>query len=435
MADKLSGQAVTAGPVALSAGFPTRYKLIAWTFSLSMLLYIDRVAISTARTPVSEAFNLSDTQFGWVLSSFALGYALFQTPAGLLADRYGARRVLTLIVALWSLFTALTGLAWGFASLLLFRFVFGAAEAGAYPTCARAFYAWLPTAERGLAQGINFSGSRLGAAFALPAVAWLIVTAGWRGAFVILGALGVVWAFAWHAWFRNTPAEHPRVSEAERHLIAAGRPLADPVAQSAPPVGVLWRSRNVRVAMGQYFASNFTFFFCLTWLFPHVQRTYQLDALYTGLLAAMPLVGGALGNWVGGAVVDSLYRRGRWRESRQYPAIFGFIMSALGLLASLAFQSPIPAVLCLTLAMFGSDMTLPPSWAFCIDVGRSNAGAVSGTMNMAGNIGSFVTSLAFPYLLAMTGSTTPFFVVGAGLNLAAAWLWTRARPEIPVAAA
>lgn len=434
-AEKSSAQAVTAGHVAVSAGFPTRYKLIAWTFSLSMLLYIDRVAISTARTPVSEAFNLSDTQFGWVLSSFALGYALFQTPAGLLADRYGARRVLALIVALWSVFTALTGLAWSFASLLLFRFLFGVAEAGAYPTCARAFYAWLPTAERGLAQGINFSGSRLGAAFALPAVAWLIVTAGWRGAFGILGALGVAWAFAWYAWFRNTPAEHPGVSEAERQLIAAGRPPADPVAQSAPRVGVLWRSRNVRVAMGQYFASNFTFFFCLTWLFPHLQRTYQLDALYTGLLAGMPLVGGALGNWVGGAVVDSLYRRGRWRESRQYPAIVGFILAALGLLASLAFQSPVPAVLCLTLAMFGSDMTLPPSWAFCIDIGRSNAGAVSGTMNMAGNIGSFVTSLAFPYLLLMTGSTTPFFVVGAGLNLAAAWLWTRARPDVPVAAA
>jgi ACS family glucarate transporter-like MFS transporter len=138
-ADKSSAQAVTAGRVAVSTGFPTRYKLIAWTFSLSMLLYVDRIAISTARTSVSEAFNLSDTQFGWVLSSFALGYALFQTPAGVLADRYGARRVLTLIVALWSVFTALTGLAWGFASLLIFRFVFGAAEAGAYPTCARAF--------------------------------------------------------------------------------------------------------------------------------------------------------------------------------------------------------------------------------------------------------------------------------------------------------
>lgn len=416
----------------MAAAMPTRYKLIGVTFSLSMLLYIDRVAISTARNPLTEAFHLSDTQFGWVLSAFALGYALFQAPAGAWADRYGARRVLALIVALWSVFTALTGLAWSFASLLLVRFLFGAAEAGAYPACARAFYAWLPTAERGLAQGINFSGSRLGAAFALPAVAWLVMAAGWRGAFIMLGALGLVWAAGWYAWFKDTPEEHPGVSEAERRFILEGRAASASAAQRAPRAGVLWRSANMRIAMGQYFASNFTFFFCLTWLFPYLQRTYQLEALQTGLLAAMPLVGGALGNWVGGGVVDSLYRRGRWRESRQYPAIFGFILAAAGLLASLVFQSPLPAVLCLTLAMFGSDMTLPPSWSFCIDIGRQNAGAVSGTMNMAGNIGSFVTSLAFPYLLAMTGSTTPFFVVGAALNLAAAWLWTRARPDIPV---
>ncbi len=214
------------GALAASGAVPTRYKLIAVTFSLSMLLYIDRVAISTARNPVSEAFGLSDTQFGWVLSAFALGYALFQTPAGALADRYGARLVLAFVVGLWSVFTALTGIAWSFASLLLFRFLFGAAEAGAYPTCARAFYAWLPAGERGLAQGINFSGSRLGAAFALPAVAWLVVMAGWRLAFIILGALGVVWAAAWYAWFRNTPDEHQGVSDVERQLIRQGRPEA-----------------------------------------------------------------------------------------------------------------------------------------------------------------------------------------------------------------
>jgi len=423
--------AVMPEALAVSAGIPTRYKLIAVTFSLSMLLYIDRVAISTARNPVSEAFGLTDTQFGWVLSAFALGYALFQAPAGALADRFGARWVLALVVGLWSVFTALTGLAWSFATLLLVRFLFGAAEAGAYPTCARAFYAWLPASERGLAQGINFSGSRLGAAFALPAVAWLVMEAGWRRAFVILGAIGVLWAAAWYAWFRNTPEEHSGVSPAEQRVILAGRP-ASAAATTAIPAGALMRSANMRVAMAQYFASNFTFFFCLTWLFPYLQRTYRLEALQTGLLAAMPLVGGAIGNWVGGAIVDSLYRRGRWRESRQYPAIAGFILAAAGILSSLAFQSPLPAVLCLTVAMIGSDMTLPPSWAFCIDIGRTNAGTVSGTMNMAGNIGSFVTSLAFPYLLVMTGSTTPFFVLGAALNLAAAWLWTKARPEIPV---
>jgi ACS family glucarate transporter-like MFS transporter len=433
-ADKQAAQAVVPGDLATAGAVPTRYKLIAVTFSLSMLLYIDRVAISTARNPVSEAFGLTDTQFGWVLSAFALGYALFQTPAGALADRYGARIVLAAVVGLWSVFTALTGIAWSFASLLLFRFLFGAAEAGAYPTCARAFYAWLPAGERGLAQGINFSGSRLGAAFALPAVAWLVMAAGWRRAFLMLGAFGIVWAAAWYAWFRNTPDEHGGVSEAELQLIQRGRPASASAAPAAIGLGALVRSANMRLAMGQYFASNFTFFFCLTWLFPYLQRTYRLEALQTGLLAALPLVGGAIGNWVGGAIVDSLYRRGRWRESRQYAAIAGFVLSAAGLLASLAFQTPLPAVLCLTIAMLGSDMTLPPSWAFCIDIGRANAGTVSGTMNMAGNIGSFVTSLAFPYLLAMTGSTTPFFVLGAVLNLMAAWLWTRARPDVPVVA-
>lgn len=411
---------------------PTRYLLVGVTFTLSMLLYIDRVAISTARAPVSDAFALTDTQFGWVLSAFALGYALFQTPAGLIVDRYGPRRVLAAIVALWSVFTALTGLAWSFATLLIFRFLFGAAEAGAYPGCARTFYAWLPAAERGLAQGINFSGSRLGAAFALPAVAWLILTAGWRGAFLLLGVAGIAWALAWYAWFRDTPEEHRGVTPEERAVIAAGRAASVAPAASAPSASALWRSPNVRLAMGQYFASNFTFFFCLTWLFPYLQRTYQLEALQTGFLAALPLIGGALGNWFGGALVDSLYRRGRWRDSRRYPAIAGFLLAAAGLLVSLLFDSPLPAVLCLTIAIFGADMTLPPSWAFCIDIGRRSAGAVSGTMNMAGNIGSFVTSLAFPYLLAMTGSTVPFFVVGAGLNLAAAWLWTRVRPDIPV---
>jgi ACS family glucarate transporter-like MFS transporter len=141
---------------------PTRYKLIAVTFSLSMLLYIDRVAISTARTPVSEAFGLTDTQFGWVLSAFALGYALFQTPAGALADRYGARIVLAAVVGLWSVFTALTGIAWSFASLLLFRFLFGAAEAGPIPRARERFTHGCPPAREGSRRASIFLARVLG---------------------------------------------------------------------------------------------------------------------------------------------------------------------------------------------------------------------------------------------------------------------------------
>jgi MFS transporter, ACS family, glucarate transporter len=414
--------------------WPVRYQLIGLTFALSMLLYVDRVAISTARGPITSELGLSDTQFGWVLSAFALGYALFQTPGGLIADRFGARLALTSVVTLWSVFTALTGMARTFVTLLVYRFLFGAGEAGAYPTCARAFYNWLPVAERGLAQGINFSGARLGAAFALPAIAWLVSTAGWRLAFFALGAIGFVYAGIWWWWFRDSPEEHGSVTVGERSLIASSRP-AGATAPSASPLrfATIVGSANVWIAMGQYFASNFTFFFCLTWLFPFLQRTYGLQATQAGLLSSAPLVGGAVGNWVGGALVDMLYRRGHLRISRQLPAVTGFLLAAAGLLGSLAADDMYPKVACLTLAVFGADMTLPPSWAFCIDIGRSHAGTVSGTMNMAGNIGSFVTSLAFPYLLIWTGSPSPFFVVGATLNAGAALLWIAARPDRPIA--
>lgn len=414
---------------------PARVRLVAMTFTLSMLLYIDRVAMSTARAPVRAELALSDTQFGWVLSAFALGYALFQTPSGALADRLGPRVVLTALVLIWSGFTALTGMATGFGMLLVFRFLFGAGEAGAYPACARAFYNWLPTAERGLAQGINFSGSRLGAAFALPAVAWLVTTAGWRAAFGLLGLVGIVWAAAWWWWFRDTPEAHSGVSAGERDVIIAGRGSRAATAPEPLAARTLATSSNMWVAMGQYFASNFTFFFCLTWLFPFLQRTYNLSAVDAGFLSSAPLLAGAVGNWVGGWLVDSLYRSGQWRRSRQLPAVLGFLLAAGGLVGSLLVDGVTGKVLCLSVAVFGADMTLPPSWAFCIDIGRAHAGAVAGTMNMAGNIGSFVTSLAFPYLLVLTGSPTPFFLVGAALNIVAVGLWTRARPETPLVAA
>jgi len=421
-------------PAATVAAFgPVRYRLIALTFALSMLLYVDRVAISTARGPITSELGLTDTQFGWVLSAFALGYALFQTPGGLLADRHGARLALTSVVGLWSVFTALTGLARGYVTLLLCRFLFGAGEAGAYPTCAKAFYNWLPVDERGLAQGINFSGARLGAAFALPAVAGLVGAAGWRLSFYLLGGAGFVYAALWWWWFRDLPEEHGSVSPTERRLIAERRgAVSKELAASPLRFSALVGSANVWIAMGQYFASNFTFFFCLTWLFPYLQRTYGLQAMQAGLLSSAPLVGGAVGNWLGGTVVDWLYRGGRWRLSRQLPAVAGFVLAAAGLLGSLAADQMFPKVLLLTIAVFGADMTLPPSWAFCIDIGRNHAGTVSGTMNMAGNVGSFITSLAFPYLLVWTGSPAPFFVIGASLNVGAALLWMRARPDLPV---
>ncbi len=407
---------------------PKRFVLVASTFLLAVLLYVDRVCISAAKGPVTKDLGLSDQQFGWVLSAFALGYALLQTPTGALSDRLGPRWVLTAVVTLWSLFTGLTAAAWNFASMLVIRFLFGAGEAGAFPGMARAIFAWLPMKERGVATGVNFAGGRLGAAFALPVVAAMIERLGWKQSFVILMLIGFGWAGAWCLWFRDDPATHPRISAAEREYILTLR-QSDSSGVARLPFPVMLQSGNMWLAMSQYFCSNFTFFFCLSWLFPYLKQKFNLGSVEAGWYSSAPFVAGALGNIAAGALVDWIYRRGRWKLSRQAPALAGFALAAAGLVMSVRMDTAAQAVLWLSLAIFGADMTLAPSWAFCTDIGRKDAGAVSGTMNMAGNIGSFVTSLAFPYLLRWTGGASMFFYVAAILNILAMGLWLFVHPE------
>jgi ACS family glucarate transporter-like MFS transporter len=338
-------------------------------------------------------------------------------------------------VMAWSVFTGLTGMVPGLAVLLAVRFLFGAGEAGAFPGMARAIYAWIPMRERGVAQGVNFSGGRLGAAFALPGVAALVNALGWRPAFAVLMLVGFVWAVAWFAWFRDDPSGHPGLSDEERDLILATRQQALIPARDRPrrlEPALLLRSGTLWLLMLQYFCSNFTFFFCLTWLFPHLKETYDLDSVTAGWYAAAPFVCGALGTVCSGWLVDRIYRGGQWTLSRRIPAVFGFLVAAGGLVASVYTETAATAVAWLSVAIFGADMTLSPSWAVCVDIGREHSGAVSGTMNMAGNLGSFVTALAFPYLLKWTGEVSVFFFTGAALNVLAAAAWLAIRPDRPI---
>jgi MFS transporter, ACS family, glucarate transporter len=405
-----------------------RYLFVSGTFMLTLLLYIDRICISVAKDPISEALSLSKEQMGWVLSAFALGYALFQTPGGILADKIGTRKVLTAIVIIWSLFTGLTAKAWSYVSLLIIRFLFGAGEAGAFPAINRAVFSWIPMKERGIVTGINFSGSRLGAAFALPILSVIIAKWGWQFSFYLFGIIGVIFAILWYVLFRNKPEDHPFISQQEKDYIVANRQQSS-IQANKIPLSIMFQSQNMWLTMIQYFCSNFTFFFALTWLYPHVKETFGLDAVTAGWYASLPLLAGALGNWFSGWWMDSIYKKGNFKKSRLLPAVVGFSISALGLLASSYMTEVNMAILFLSLAIFGADMTLPPSWSFCADIGKEQAGAVSGNMNMAGNLGSFITSLAFPYLLVWAGTPSLFFYMAAGFNIIAIFMWLKMNPE------
>jgi ACS family glucarate transporter-like MFS transporter len=292
------------------------------------------------------------------------------------------------------------------------RFLFGIAEAGAYPGSARAFYSWLPVQLHGRANGLIFSGARLGAALSFPILAFLMDQAGWRMAFLLLGIPGVVWAVVWLVWFRDEPPE-PVVQPAAAHQDFR---LAD-----------VFRSRQMWLAMAQYFASNFTFFICISWMHPYLMSRYQLSREAASWYSMLVLLTGATAQWTAGYVVDRLYRSKWQAHSRQVPAMGGFLLSAAGLAALVLSTSPQAGVACFAVAAFGAEMTISPSWAFCIDLGRRKSGAVSGSMNMIGNFGSFVSASVFPLMNRLTGDATAYFTTAAVLNLFAAAAWARMR--------
>lgn len=395
----------------------TRYTVVFVLFILSMITYIDRVCISAAKTPIAAEMQLSDSAVGLVFSAFALGYALAQIPAGWFADKAGARIALTAAVGVWSVLTALTGAAWSLASLVTIRFVFGIAEAGAFPGSTRAICNWLPAGERGRANGVLFSGSRLGAALSFPLLAWMLARWQWRTSFLILGAAGLVWAVFWLLWFRNHPA----------------KPVSDDQGPAAADVklGRIFRSKPMLLAMTQYFASNFTFFLCLSWMAPYLKKQYHLTDSEAAGYAMAPLLLGATSQWFAGWLVDRIYHSPLRAWSRRLPGMLGFVVAVVGLVAVTRASDPGTAVLCFTLAVFGTDMTISPSWVFCADVAGRNAGSVSGAMNMLGNIGSFASANAFPYLERVTGGASAYFWVAALLNLVGALCWFHMRSIQP----
>jgi ACS family glucarate transporter-like MFS transporter len=398
-----------------------RFVVLAVLFSLSMLTIVDRIAVSAAKVDMSSELGFTDITFGLIFGAFALGYALFQIPAGLLADRFGSRLPMAAVVGLWSLFTGLTIVIRSPALFVAVWFCFGAAEAGAFPISARVIRSWLPARETGMAQGILFSGSRLGAAFGLTLVSWAIARFGWRFSFVVLAALGLIWAAAWLLWFCNSPEESPWASAAERAYIQSDRRVPAAPENALPPD--IWKLPETPALLLQYFASNFTFFLCFTWLLPYLRQRYRLGAAEGGLLAAVPLYFGFTANWVSGAVVDRLYRIGWGRRSRVAPAAAGFLIGAAAICCAAQAQTPWQSVLAIAVATFGVDLTLSPSWTLCIDIAGVRTGALSGAMNMCGNIGSFVSSLAFPMLFRWTGSRDAFFYCAGAINLCAAVLW------------
>jgi MFS transporter, ACS family, glucarate transporter len=404
---------------------PTRVRhMVLWlTVAAYLITYMDRTVISSAAPFIRQEFGFSIETMGLILGAFRLGYSLFQIPGGWLGDRFGPRRALTAIVLWWSAFTSLTAVMTGAFSMMACRFLFGIGEAGAFPIATRSLSRWMLASERGWAQGLTHAGSRLGAAFTPPIVAWMILAYGWRMPFLWFGVMGIAWALLWFFWYRDTPEEHGQVNEAERELIQQSLGSKRSARSGAVPWRLILSSRVTLMLSVMYFCYGWCQAIYLDWLPTYLRDFRGYDIKKMGLYASLPLFAGALGNLVGGWLTDRMAKRsGNLREARRVVGIAGFVIAALGIVPATLTGDPELSVAFSCLAFFGLEITISVSWAIPLDIGGDFAGSVSAVMNTCGNIGGTISTVALGFIVSNLGWNVPFYI-GAGFCVLGAILY------------
>jgi sugar phosphate permease len=410
---------------ASSSSRPThvRHVVLGLTVAAYMITYMDRQVLATTRPAIMEELGISLVAMGWVTFAFRMAYALFQIPGGWLGDTIGARRALTMVVSWWSVFTALTALAWSAASMIVIQVFFGLGEAGAFPIATRSLSRWMRPTERGFAQGITHAGSRLGGAITPPIVALAIVPFfGWRAAFYAFGVLGVVWSSVWFFYYRDTPEEHAGTNDAERELIAGGIKRKS---MGKVPWRQILSHGNLWVLSVMYFFYNYNLNVYQDWFPTYLRQSKGMTLAQMGIYASLPLMAGVIGDLAGGWFSDIVLRRtGNVNLARRWVAIAGFVLSAAATVPAVLAHDPKVSVACYCVAFFGLEWTVGISWAVTLDIGGDYAGSVSAVMNMLGNIGGAVAATVVTYTAARYGWNVPFLMT-AGLCLIAAVLYLK----------
>jgi sugar phosphate permease len=402
-----------------------RHRVLVALFFLSIITYLDRVCISVAGPRMQKDLDIAPEMWGWVVGAFTLSYAIFEIPTGSMGDRVGPRKVLTRIVLWWSAFTSLTGVVSNFWLLLATRFAFGAGEAGAYPNSSSAISRWFPTAERGRAHGVVWMASRIGGAISPLLVVPIQMRWGWRASFYVFGAIGVIWVVIWYWWFRDHPSEKPGVTKREMEEIGAS---ARAPHHEKLPWSIALRNSNLWTIMLMYHTYCWGSYFYLSWLHTYLQKGRGFSEQEMQIYSTLPFIVGAVANLFGGFLSDALTRRFGLRWGRRTVGAAGLGLSGFFLLGTALTDSKGAAVVFLALGYGSMDCMLPVAWAVCLDVGRKYAGAVTGSMNMAGQFGSFLSSVAFGYMVRYFGNyNTPLLPLAAALFVSA-FLFSRIDP-------
>ncbi|HWY19698.1 MAG TPA: MFS transporter [Candidatus Acidoferrum sp.] len=412
-----------------------RWFLVFWLFILSAVSYLDRVNISIAGGSIAEAYHLSDVQLGKVFSAMLVGYALFQTAGGRLADRFGPRRVLAAGVMWWGIFTALTAMVPAniAGALVIFaavRFLLGVGEAVIYPSANQFVARWIPTTERGIANGWIFAGVGAGAGLTPLLVTYMMLHYGWRSSFWVCSVIGFAAGAVWFVAARDTPSEHAAVSASELTLIRSG--LSQAALENDSKALVPWRrvleSKEVLAVTLSYFCYGYVAWIFFSWFYRYLAKVRGLDLKASAFYTMLPFLAMLVCCLLGGAINDRLTK---WLGPRVGRCgLASFAIAVAGIFIALGSQVQSARLASVVLAGGAGSLYLSQSsfWSVTADIAGASSGSVSGFMNMGNQIGAALTASLTPWIAARFGWTTSF-LVAAGLCLVGAVSWLIVDPS------
>jgi ACS family D-galactonate transporter-like MFS transporter len=385
----------------------TRFTMLALLAVGTLINYMDRTVLGIAAPLMTQDLQINAAVMGLVFSAFSWTYALAQIPGGVFLDRFGSKLTYFLALTFWSIFTGLQGAAVGLKSLLLVRFGLGITEAPCFPVNSRVVATWFPQHERARATGIYTVGEYLGLACFAPSLFWVMHHFGWRSLFVVVGAVGVVFALVWWRVYRE-PKDSTTVNQAELDYIAAGggleAPKTDKTKFAWSDVTRLLRVRQIWGASLGQFAGNTTLVFFLTWFPTYLATERQMGWLKVGFFSVLPFLAAAVGVMFGGWVSDWLLKRtGSANVARKLPIICGLV-GAASIIGANYVDSDAAVIAILSFAFFGQGM-VGLGWTLISDVAPKHLmGLTGGIFNTCSNLAGIVTPLVIGFIISATGS-------------------------------
>jgi len=410
-----------------------RWVLIVWIFIMSSVGFLDRVNISIASDYIVKEYHLTNIQLGYIFSAFVFGYALCQAPGGRISDRYGARRVITIATLWWAVFTCLAtavprNIANVVAAFIAVRFMLGVGESVIYPASNRVVAKWIPTQERGRANGLIFAGVGAGAAITPPLITYIMLRGGWRLSFWVSALIGVAAGMVWLRLARDNPEEHPWVSAREMEVIRSGLPASSDEPKRMLPWRRILASSDFLLITYSYFCYGYVAYIFFTWFFRYLSTVRGLNLRESSYFTTLPFLAMAICSPLGGVVSDRITRLYGKRWGRCGVAVAGIGLSAVFVASGAAVASPRLASIVLAGGAGALYISQSTFWSVTADIAGESAGAVSGVMNMGAQIGSTVTATLTPIIAARFGWEASFGVA-AFLCATGALAWLRVDPD------